>query len=463
MNPFEARKPIQNTEPELWSIGVLTLDRNGRIHGLNMNAARLLGGSTKSLRNRPFLLYVGRDYITPFLDLLMHASDKPEPHILDMDLIVERETIPVEICLTAKGADWFQLEIVDLTDSRFTEAHLRESLAQWHSLISNAPDIILTIDPAGTISFLNAPLWGYSIPAVVGTSLYNYLPEQAAAKMRRCVALAFKGNRRSCDVALGAGEDRRWYNLSFGPGKRGGDAVNSTVVIRDITEQKGLEEMLRTSSERYENLAARLDTVREQERARLSREVHDDLGQALTLLKFDLALATRGLAKSNGLHRKLKDLGTQVDNVIERAHRISSDLRPVILDKFGLVAAIQWQAEEIQKHTGLQIKVRSGRARIKVSPEVAIAAFRVAQEALTNVVRHAKASRVTLQIAQAKETLRVSITDDGEGMAHGQAQDMRSMGILGMQERITRLGGEFRIASKPGKGTTVQIVIPVNS
>src|SRR5207253_4138824 len=139
------------------------------------------------------------------------------------------------------------------------------------------------------------------------------------------------------------------------------------------------EEMLRASSEKFANLAARLDMVREEERGRLAHEIHDELGQGLTILKMDLSSMQKTTAKSVSLRTKLQDIAAQIDNIVDSAHRISGNLRPAVLDNRGLIAAIEWQAQQVQQHTGLLVKVKSTSNKEPIPPQHSIAAFRVVQ------------------------------------------------------------------------------------
>ncbi len=454
-----SRREPETRSHEIHTIGLLRLDRNGRMLEVNEKAASLMGFPSTWLRGRPLLVFVAKEHVTAVLDLLMLGARSPGSQTLDIEFAGYRR-VPVRIMLSTTEGDEFDLEILDLTETRAYQSDLGTAQAQWHSLLTNAPDVILTLDQAGKIVFLNGRLWGYSIPAVVGTSLYNYVSRTAAAKIRRCIALAFSGKRSNCDIVVQQGENEHWYNLSFGIGNRNLE-INSTVLFREITEQKRLEDLLRTTSEKYADLAARMETVREDERTRLAREIHDDLGQAMTILKIDLSLLKRSLVQSKTLRRKVQDIALQVDNLVERTHSISSNLRPPILDDIGLVAAIDWLVRQIRKHTRLVIEVKTQSRKIELPTEAATAAFRVVQESLTNVIRHSRAKRVVIQIAQENRRLRISVTDNGCGIPPRRLHDAKSLGLLGMQERIARVGGQFQISSLKGKGTRIAFEIPL--
>jgi signal transduction histidine kinase len=231
-------------------------------------------------------------------------------------------------------------------------------------------------------------------------------------------------------------------------------------VIREISEHKRSEEALRASGEQMRDFAAHVEAVLEDERTRVAREIHDELGQAMTALKIDLAWLQRQATRTPAVRKKMKQMAADVDDTIQRVRRISTELRPAILDDLGLVAAIEWQLEQFRKHTRIRADFVSSDEIISISRPTAAAIFRVVQEALTNVMRHARATRVSITLDQVPDTLLISILDNGVGMARTQGKDLKSLGIVGMRERITRLGGDFKLLSRPGKGTRLEISIP---
>jgi signal transduction histidine kinase len=233
------------------------------------------------------------------------------------------------------------------------------------------------------------------------------------------------------------------------------------IAIREIAEHKRIEESLRSSQEELREFAARIDAVREEERARIAREIHDELGQALTIFKMDLAWLQSKTNLKNSGGKKLKSMIVDVDQTIERVRNIVSDLRPSILDDLGLTAAVEWQLSQFQERTGIRSTFESGREDFSLPQDIAAALFRVVQEALTNVVRHAEASQVRVAMKAARGILRIQIKDDGKGVTRQQLNNRRSFGIIGMRERVRRIGGEVNISSGPGRGTRLEIVVPL--
>jgi signal transduction histidine kinase len=223
---------------------------------------------------------------------------------------------------------------------------------------------------------------------------------------------------------------------------------------------KRAEQALRASSEQFRNLAAHLLSVREEERARISREVHDELGQSLTAVKMDLAWLAGRLPRSNGeMLKRIRSTGQLADSIIQSIRRISTELRPPVLD-LGLAAAVEWQVQEFQARSGVPCKVRL-LIREVVPSNASTAMFRIFQETLTNVARHSEATRVEVVLQKQRDRLVLLIHDNGRGFDQGDPGLSKSLGLLGMRERAAILGGQVNIKSAAGKGTTVTAWIPL--
>lgn len=229
----------------------------------------------------------------------------------------------------------------------------------------------------------------------------------------------------------------------------------------DITERKQAEEDLRTSREQLRRLAARLQSVREAERTLIAREIHDQLGQMLTALKIDLSQVAKKLAGDGHLLEQIRSTSELVDTTIRSVQRISTELRPGILDDLGLPAAIEWQAQEFQSRTGIRCRTTRLSNEITLGRTLSTAVFRIFQEVLTNVARHAGARTVKVRLQQKAGILTLKVNDDGRGITEKQITDTKSLGILGMRERALMFGGELDIQGIPGKGTTVSLQIPI--
>jgi signal transduction histidine kinase len=223
------------------------------------------------------------------------------------------------------------------------------------------------------------------------------------------------------------------------------------------------EEQLRESHEQLRALSVYLQSVREEERTRIAREVHDELGQALTSCKLDLSWIAGKLPPDlQPLLQKTRALTAHIDSTIQTVRRISSELRPGVLDHLGLVAAIEWQANEFQNRTGIKCDVR-GRVREPLpNQDLSTTLFRIFQETLTNVIRHAGATCVEVDLKEAYGRIILAVKDNGRGIAQTDIFNNKSMGLLGMRERAALLGGSFEIGNIPrGKGTRVRVTIPL--
>jgi len=239
---------------------------------------------------------------------------------------------------------------------------------------------------------------------------------------------------------------------------------------RNHAEQalRASEQELKSSQEQLRKLAAHLQSAREAERAHLAREIHDELGQYLTGLKMDVA-SLGELAKQEGqleralLVRKLQAMSQLLDTTVQSVRKIASELRPVVLDSLGLLAAIEWQAEEFQRRTGIRCECFLLAEEMDLDRDCATAVFRILQESLTNVIRHADATRVSISLAQESDHYRMEIRDDGRGMQTEDLDKADSLGVLGMKERAHLFGGSVAIHGEPDQGTTVIVKIPCES
>ena len=226
-------------------------------------------------------------------------------------------------------------------------------------------------------------------------------------------------------------------------------------------ERRRAEEQLRQSHEQLRALSVYLQHVREEERIRIAREVHDELGQALTGLKLQLAWLCGRLPENlKTLHEKTNHMSAGIDETIQTVRRIATELRPGVLDSAGLIAALEWQAQRFEKQTGIQCRVKPAVRETLWDQDLNTAFFRIFQETLTNVIRHAKATKVEVRFAEMGGFLILVVKDNGRGISEAEIHNTKSIGLLGMRERAALMGGEVRLHGAPGKGTTVTVRIP---
>ena len=230
--------------------------------------------------------------------------------------------------------------------------------------------------------------------------------------------------------------------------------------MMDITERKLSEQRLRDSREQLRALTAHLERIREEERSRIAREIHDELGQALTGLKMDLSWFAGRIPNQPALLEKSAAMLKLIDSTVNSVRRLSTELRPAILDNLGLMAAIEWLAQEFEKRTGVSCEFATSNEDLSLNEESTTALFRICQEALTNVARYAQATSVHIGIEADDKQITLQISDNGRGIAEADARGIKSFGLLGMRERARLLGGTFEISGRPGTGTTLTVRVP---
>lgn len=249
-----------------------------------------------------------------------------------------------------------------------------------------------------------------------------------------------------------------------------GEPIKILGAAQDITDRKRFEEQLRTSREQLRALSAHLQSVREEERVNIAREVHDELGQVLTALKMDLSLLNYKLMESSAviprrmLFDEIKSMSNLVDTTIQSVRKIVTELRPEVLDHLGLKASIEWQAQEFQTRTGIICNMDSNLESIEVEDrDCATAVFRILQETLTNVARHSNATRVEITLKEEEELLILQVKDNGRGITENEISNAKSFGLLGIKERVLLLGGQVEIQGGSEKGTSVTVEVPLSA
>jgi len=218
-------------------------------------------------------------------------------------------------------------------------------------------------------------------------------------------------------------------------------------------------ERLKESEDKLRRLAAHLISVREEERAHIAREIHDELGQVLTGLKMEVTWLAKRL-REKPLIEKTDSMCKLIDTTVQTVRKIATGLRPEMLDDMGLIAAVGWQAKEFQKRTGIRCRAKLP-PEVKLDIDVSTTMFRIFQEILTNVARHSRATRVDMELTIAEDKVALEVVDNGVGIADSDLNGKKSLGLLGMHERALLFGGEVKITGTPGHGTRVSVNIPI--
>jgi PAS domain S-box-containing protein len=326
---------------------------------------------------------------------------------------------------------------------------------------------IFMLTPSGMVATWNSGaqnIKGYLSDEIVGRHFSVFYPPEDIAAGKPDAELATA-------ISQGRVEDEGWRVRKDGS-KFWANVVITAVhdpngtlrgfakVTRDMTERRRLDDL-----ERASELAARIQETREEEQRRVARELHDDLGQQLTALKMAIALHEGYLASSDASAEGLvqtREIQEQIDVMAASLRRIAADLRPPMLDDLGLSAALEWLAEEFARRSGLRVTARLEFDNIKFSDAAATAIFRMVQEALNNVARHAQASAVDIEMVCNADVCTVRVEDNGKGAAPGAPRNKQSFGLLGMRERARQFEGNVSIESAPGQGFHLVISLPRN-
>ncbi|HEY7532340.1 MAG TPA: PAS domain-containing protein [Nitrospiraceae bacterium] len=352
------------------------------------------------------------------------------------------------------------------------EVELRRSEIFLESIVENIPDMIFVKD-ARELRFVRfnkagEELLGHARRNLIGKSDYDFFPADEADFFTRADRDVLR-NREVLDIPeepiLTKGKGLRYLHTKKIPILDENDhPLYLLGISEDITERKRAENELQRSFELLRTLSQRLEVVREQERTRIARELHDELGVRMTCMKMDLsrllAMMREPLFPREKMEEKIRSMGTEVDTTIAEVQRLASELRPGLLDDLGLVAAIEWQCQDFERRSGIRCFCEASFDEIKISPSRATAAFRICQEALINVARHAKATFVRVLVKESGDDVLIEIQDNGQGIPAEKVNEAGSLGLLGMKERSMAIGGRLEIAGWPGKGTTVTLRFP---
>jgi two-component system, NarL family, sensor histidine kinase UhpB len=418
---------------------------------------------------------LGRDLLDRTLQLL-RARDSSHATLETVHVRKDGSRYPIEFrllaCPTATPPAF--VAIGNDTSSHYatTEA-LQISESRFRAIASNTPGLVyqflLHIDGSSEFTYLSEgchALLGIHADALrADSSRFTdlILPEDRPSYLEsmRMSAAELRSWNWEGRIWIEAWKDIKWINLRSAPGAVSSHAVQWDGIMTNITQSKLEEAEIKRSRAQLAELSAHIQTLKEQERTRIAREIHDDLGGNLTAIKMALALLSRRLpAGETVLAEKADYVDALVDRTIEAVHRISGDLRPSVLDA-GLVAAIDWQAQEFVRQAGIPCDFVSSHKDIALHLDTATALFSIFQEALTNIAKHARASHVSVRLVRSPRKLRLEIRDDGCGITPADRLKSKSFGIRGMMERAMALGGDLSIGAGPEGGSLVTIEIPL--
>jgi two-component system sensor histidine kinase UhpB len=408
--------------------------------------------------------YLEPNHVTSFLDAPILLSGRVEGVVCHEETAASREWTADERAFAAAVADLVSLSL-ETDRRRRLERALQEREEQYRFLLETAQAVVWRGDPdAGRIRFVSreaGALLGY--PAERWTAEPGFLRAHVHPADREW---ATAGGEAPREFRMLAADGRVvWVrNLVRAVRDAAGRPLEGVGVMIDVSERRAAEEELRQSREQLRDLSAHVEWAREEERANIARSIHDDLGQALTALKFELSALRAGVgagAPAADLVAGIDQMTALVTGTVDHVRRIAKELRPGLLDDLGLVAALEWQVQEFSDTTRIPCAFHPVPGELRLPRPLATTFFRTAQEALTNVARHAQARRAEVRLLRQGARLVLEVEDDGRGIGAEELRSARSLGLLGMKERARRLGGDVSIEGHPGRGTKVALAVPL--
>jgi PAS domain S-box-containing protein len=359
----------------------------------------------------------------------------------------------------------------DVTERVGNAAALERSESRLRGILDSAMDAVITVDENQHVVLFNQAAEAVFLcprDQAVGAPLDGFIPERFRAGHR--TLMREFGETRATSRRMGHARVVRGLRrngeefpieASISQLVENGQRLY-TVILRDVSERVRAEEALRQSRGEIQNLALAASTAREHEKSRIARELHDELGQALTALKIDVGWlrehAGTAVPEVAAKHAAMQGL---LDDTVAAVRRISSDLRPLMLDDLGLTAACEWLVQSFTGRTGIPCELTLGTGELDLPDPYSTTVFRVLQETLTNVAKHAQPGRVEVNIERTEHEIVLTVQDDGRGFDPARAPGVGSFGLIGLRERAYLVGGELAIDSQSGHGTRIELRVPV--
>jgi PAS domain S-box-containing protein len=417
------------------------------------------------------------DMVMPDMDgiELIRAAIEIDPILVGI-VITGRGTIQTAVEAMKVGAFDYLLKPVEwktlspILSRAMKVRRLREAEEKYRSIVEDyQTEFICRFLFDGTLTFVNEAYCRYlnkKREELLGQNFINFILEKDRKEIKNLLASLDQKNfvtTLEYQVVSPSGEIcwQRWTNRAIF--NKHGHFIEFQAIGRDITDRKIVEEKLKSSYNQLKAITARLAEVEEIEKQKLARELHDQVGQDLTALCINLNIIRSHIPENadKSLLSRLDDSLTLVEQTAERIRDVMSNLRPSVMDDYGLMAVIRWYGEQFSKRTGLELIIKGEDLVPRLPQNKELTLFRIVQEALTNVAKHAGANRVTIQMREMNGLVQLIISDDGRGFdLSNNKEDKRSWGLLTMQERAQFIGGNVYIESEIGKGTNVVVEVP---
>lgn len=459
------------------TVGILWVNWDSHVRYANHAVEAMLGYAEAELLERPLSDFEPNLSMDRWLELWKgaRAGDGGARQFETQCRRADGSLLPVELSLSFlrfRDAEYLVVYLADVTERHRALAALRESEARLKGIAGNVPGLVFRLEPAPAEGEPEFPYISEGSEALVG-----YTPAQIQHPLMGLRNLVHPDDRADYhqvqDLAIASDQDwswqgriltrqgeQRWADIKASARRLPNGRVAWDGIVWDITQGKRAELALAQSQEQLRELSAHLESVREEEKARIAREVHDELGQMLTVLKLEVSMCELAFADLDpGLHERLGSMKRLIAQLFQLVRDVATALRPPILDA-GIASAIEWQARRFEARTQIPCLVQVPDNLPALSDAKAIGLFRILQEALTNVMRHAQAHSVEIELVREDGQLRMTVSDDGTGFCRDQPRPA-SFGLVGVRERVLMLGGSMALDSEPGEGTSLSVAIPL--
>ena len=457
------------------TVGILWVNWDSHVRYANHAVGRMLGYAEAALLERPLIDLEPNLTMDRWLQLWKgaRAGEAGARQFETQCLRADGSLLPVELSLSFlrfRDAEYLVVYIADVTERHRALAALRESEARLKGIAGNVPGLVFRLEPAPAEGDPEFPYISEGSEALVGYTpaqiqhpqmgLRNLVHPDDRADYHQVQDLAIASDRDwswQGRILTRAGE-QRWADIKASTRRLANGRVVWDGIVWDITQSKRAELALAKSQEQLRELSAHLESVREEEKARIAREVHDELGQMLTVLKLEVSMCELAFAELDpALNERLASMKRLIAQLFQLVRDVATALRPPILDA-GIASAVEWQARRFEARTQIPCLVLVPDNLPALSDAKATGLFRILQEALTNVMRHAQAHSVEIELVREGEKLRMTVSDDGSGFCLDRARPT-SFGLVGVRERVLMLGGSMALHSEPGEGTSLSVTI----